>query len=115
MKTVKQIDAEIKKLAEDLHNGLQKGSEKATRNKINALKLCSLYLETKPRPAFVQKMLETVSTEIDMINARSKEIEKIQNVSESVLKVRKREYVKAAGLFQERLQRKTLKYLLSLS
>jgi len=70
MKTINQIESDIKLLGDILNKASTKGQCNAAKRKIKIRKQCILYLETKPKEEFVNKQMEDVEFKIKTINNR---------------------------------------------
>jgi hypothetical protein len=69
MKTVKEINQEIKDLILSLKEA-DRFKSKSIKKRIELLKMCKLYVESKPRPEFLEAEVKDIERKIDVLNGR---------------------------------------------
>lgn len=115
MKTAKELKSEMKEVLEAMEFQKKKDDKKSAnairrlKGKLEYLKLCLLYIESKPSEEFVKKEKERLTNRINAFM----ELYKVPESWGKTLKARhKREYEKDMGVFKLRKQLSTIHFIL---
>lgn len=106
MKTLTEIDKEIKKLLESYRFAISIAEKSQIKNNISNLRAVELYLKTEPREEFIRSERERLQTEIKILENRFKEWQQSRPCSTF------REYENYMHIPGKRAQLRQLKYIL---
>jgi hypothetical protein len=111
MKTIKEIELEIIEIGKSMKDLDSKRAINTESRKIEILRQCKLYLETNPKPEFIEEMKSSVEFRIDLIRERYGAWCACRNLSQ--FKNPLHHYYNEMGMAQLKLQLKTLEYLIN--